>query len=199
MYMKSEIVILGITTFFIANAYNDNKYMKQVLSMKKYYNMALIGFAGLSFYLFFKKNPMHMYSGINAARQLIKSLPVDKSASYMFDPIFNSDIDFSLGGKTPPLVDNHRPSNNPIVSVINQLDKGGSKTTKRSVGEKKKKYVASQQDWKCGQCKAQLNAWFEVDHIQSLENSGSNHVSNLVALCRECHGKKTAMERMGLL
>jgi len=199
MYMKSEIVILGITTFFIANAYNDNKYMKQVLSMKKYYNMALIGFAGLSFYLFFKKNPMHMYSGINAARQLIKSLPVDKSASYMFDPIFNSDIDFSLGGKTPPLVDNHRPSNNPIVSVINQLDKGGSKTTKRSVGETKKKYVASQQDWKCGQCKAQLNAWFEVDHIQSLENSGSNHVSNLVALCRECHGKKTAMERMGLL
>jgi len=197
--MKSEIVILGITTFFIANAYNDNKYMKQVLSMKKYYNMALIGFAGLSFYLFFKKNPMHMYSGINAARQLIKSLPVDKSASYMFDPIFNSDIDFSLGGKTPPLVDNHRPSNNPIVSVINQLDKGGSKTTKRSVGETKKKYVASQQDWKCGQCKAQLNAWFEVDHIQSLENSGSNHVSNLVALCRECHGKKTAMERMGLL
>ena len=29
-----------------------------------------------------------------------------------------------------------------------------------------------------------------------LEHGGSNHVDNLVAMCRECHGEKTAMENL---
>jgi hypothetical protein len=73
---------------------------------------------------------------------------------------------------------------------------GNGKATKRSVSETKKKFVASQQNWKCGDCKNQLNAWFEVDHKVRLEHGGGNDVSNLVALCRDCHGKKTAMENM---
>ena len=71
-----------------------------------------------------------------------------------------------------------------------------NKPTKRSVSETKKKYVASNQDWKCGECQSRLNAWFEVDHKIRLEYGGGNDVNNLVALCRECHGKKTAMENM---
>jgi len=72
----------------------------------------------------------------------------------------------------------------------------GKKATKRSVSETKKKYVASLQNWKCGHCQNQLNAWFEVDHKMRLENGGGNEVQNLIALCRDCHGKKTAMENM---
>jgi len=72
----------------------------------------------------------------------------------------------------------------------------GGKGTKRSVSETKKKYVASIQDWKCKDCKTQLTAWFEVDHIKRLEYGGGNNVENLVALCRDCHGRKTAMENM---
>ena len=68
--------------------------------------------------------------------------------------------------------------------------------TKRSVSETKKKYVASIQNWKCEHCNNQLNAWFEVDHKVRLEHGGSNDVANLVALCRDCHGKKTAFENM---
>ena len=67
---------------------------------------------------------------------------------------------------------------------------------KRSVSETKKKYVASLQDWKCGHCKDKLTAWFEVDHTKRLEYGGSNEVDNLVALCRNCHGRKTAFENM---
>jgi hypothetical protein len=70
------------------------------------------------------------------------------------------------------------------------------KATKRSVSETKKKYVAAQQGWKCGHCKKQLPAWFEVDHKIRLEHGGSNHIDNLVALCRDCHGEKTAMENL---
>ena len=72
----------------------------------------------------------------------------------------------------------------------------GKKATKRSVSETKKKYVASNQNWKCGDCQKQLNAWFEVDHKTRLEYGGSNHIDNLVALCRECHGKKTTIENL---
>jgi 5-methylcytosine-specific restriction endonuclease McrA len=72
----------------------------------------------------------------------------------------------------------------------------GKTGTKRSVSETKKKFVASRQNWSCDDCKSQLSAWFEVDHVVRLEHGGSNHVDNLVALCRECHGKKTAMENL---
>ena len=64
------------------------------------------------------------------------------------------------------------------------------------VSVKLKKYVAAQQHWKCGDCQRQLPAWFEVDHKTRLDSGGSNHVSNLVALCRDCQGKKTAMEHL---
>jgi hypothetical protein len=70
------------------------------------------------------------------------------------------------------------------------------KSNKRSVSETKKKFVASNQNWKCDDCKEQLKAWFEVDHIKRLDQGGSNDVDNLVALCRNCHGKKTSMENI---
>lgn len=36
----------------------------------------------------------------------------------------------------------------------------------------------------------------EVDHIVSKANGGSNSMSNLQAICRSCHAKKTRRERM---
>ena len=67
----------------------------------------------------------------------------------------------------------------------------GSTSSKRSVSETKKKYVASQQNWCCGECKDQLKATFEVDHKIDLQYGGTNHISNLVALCVDCHKTKT--------
>ena len=70
------------------------------------------------------------------------------------------------------------------------------KTTKRSVSETKKKYVAAEQGWLCANCNKQLPAWFEVDHKIRLDSGGTNHIDNPVALCRDCHGKKTAIENL---
>lgn len=72
----------------------------------------------------------------------------------------------------------------------------GTEATSRSVSGTKKKYVAAQQGWKCKDCQTQLDAWFEVDHKQRLADGGSNHIDNLVALCRNCHGKKTTFENL---
>jgi 5-methylcytosine-specific restriction endonuclease McrA len=71
-----------------------------------------------------------------------------------------------------------------------------SKRVKRSVSETKKKFVAARQNWRCGKCTKHLPAWFEVDHKIRLEHGGSNHVDNLEALCRDCHGEKTAIENL---
>ena len=67
-------------------------------------------------------------------------------------------------------------------------------TTKsiRNVPESVKKYVASNQYWKCKGCKNLLDETYEIDHILALEDNGTNDLENLQALCRNCHGKKTA-------
>ena len=88
------------------------------------------------------------------------------------------------------------PNSNQECRQTQKIMESGKKGSKRSVSETKKKFVASQQSWTCGHCKKQLPAWFEVDHKIRLENGGSNHVDNLVALCRDCHGRKTAMENL---
>jgi len=66
----------------------------------------------------------------------------------------------------------------------------------RQVTQLLKKKVAANQAWKCGHCKIILDASFEVDHIVALFRGGSNDESNLIALCRNCHGKKTVEERL---
>jgi hypothetical protein len=71
---------------------------------------------------------------------------------------------------------------------------GTGQKMNRSVSGMKKKYVASQQEWKCGECRKQLDYTYEVDHKIRLEHGGGNDVQNLIALCRECHGKKTVLE-----
>ena len=106
-------------------------------------------------------------------------------------------VDNSLtgGGGGPVSSAGNRPIANGrgATAAERKLLNSGKGSSKRSVSETKKKYVAAQQGWKCGDCQRQLPAWFEVDHVIALEHGGSNHVDNLVALCRDCHGKKTAM------
>tara|TARA_B110000008_G_C16847522_1_gene515389 strand:- start:389 stop:949 length:561 start_codon:yes stop_codon:yes gene_type:complete len=186
--MKLELIIFGITGFLIANTYYDGKYIKIMQSWKKYYQMTFFGFLGLSLYLFIKKHPTHTKGMVRHATDLIKYMPIDKGSSDLLTPLF----DFTtkhVGGN----IDNQFMDVSPQQKRM--MNSGGN-STKRSVSETKKKYVASNQEWKCASCGNQLQAWFEVDHIIRLEHGGTNHVDNLAALCRNCHGQKTAMENL---
>ena len=200
--MNLELLILAITIFLIANIYYDGKLLDAVKSYKKYYQIALYGILGIGLYLFIKKNPQNGKEVFSSANQFIKYLPIDKNTTDMLTPIFDltsrglsSNIgnrqNLSVGGGG--LVGTMGGTNTPQQKRM--LNSGG-KATKRSVSETKKKYVAAQQGWNCGDCKCQLPAWFEIDHKVRLEYGGSNHVDNLVALCRNCHGKKTAFENL---
>jgi len=196
--MRFEIVIFLIVGFIIANMYTDGKYIQLLISWKKYFQMFGVAFVGYMLCWLFRKNPERAKTMIVASNEYLKYLPVDKNTSSFISPIldFTSKYDFSRGG-------NNTSTNNNNINMMQgqsnnekRIMNSGKQSTKRSVSETKKKFVAAKQNWHCGNCRKQLPAWFEVDHTVRLEHGGSNHVDNLVALCRDCHGEKTAMENL---
>ena len=204
--MKIELIIFIITGLLIANTYYDGKLIKILNTVKssKYLKMSTFAFGGLSLYLFFKKNPDNSREFLGHANDMIKTLPMTRESMDLISPFLNltntktftdanQDIYMNGGGMGGGMGGGGDGNNNPGV---NRMMMSGRGTTKRSVSETKKKFVAANQNWLCNDCKRQLPAWFEVDHVIALHNGGSNEVSNLVALCRDCHGKKTAMDRI---
>lgn len=196
--MRLELLFIIAVGFIIFNIYSDGKYTKIFYSYKKYFRMGFILFLALICYLMIKRNPHNCKNILLHANNMVKFMPIDRSSMDMLSPIIDFTGGSGLGSGLGSESSNHhtsfmqhmqsdqspnQPSHNPRI-------------VKRSVSETKKKYVASMQGWKCGHCGKQLNAWFEVDHKIRLDNGGSNEVQNLVALCRECHGEKTARENM---
>jgi hypothetical protein len=193
--MRLELIIFGVTAFLIYNAYHDGKYTKILLSYKKYYKMVFIGFIAICLYLMIKRNPLQSKNLLLYTNNMIKYMPIDKSSLDMISPIFDLSTKRTfMEGFNSSLNPNF--NYNPQLIPQQQRNMLALKPVKRSVSETKKKYVASIQDWKCGQCNKKLSHTFEVDHKIRLEHGGGNEVTNLVALCRECHGEKTAMENM---
>jgi hypothetical protein len=213
--IKTEYIVFIITAILIANTYYDGQMIKLFQSNQKWIKMATFGFIGLSLFMFLRRNPENSRQLLYHANDIIKYMPISKGTADMITPFFD------MTGRTPPNVGGAMgggaTSSGAIMSTVGintarpiaqapfmaggssisaaerRVLNSGKGSSKRSVSETKKKYVAAQQGWKCGDCQRQLPAWFEVDHVIALEHGGSNHVDNLVALCRDCHGKKTAM------
>jgi hypothetical protein len=204
--MRMEIIIFGITALIIANVYTDGKYLKLIQTNQKYVKMAGIALGGLMLYILFKKFPDRAKNIISSSNEYMKYLPIDSGTASMVSPI----LDFTSKQNIFNDSQDSQTYNHPVLNMAatssggssgsnsaeTRLLNSGKNSSKRSVSETKKKFVASRQGWKCGDCGNQLSAWFEVDHKIRLEHGGSNHVDNLVALCRECHGCKTAMENL---
>lgn len=222
--MRIEIILFLIAVAIMANIYTEGKLVRSLTKYKKYYQMAGVAFAALAIYVLFKKNPDRARDLVFTSNEYLKYMPVDKNASSILNPILDFTSKYSGGamagassfgefGQAHPILNlggggggrQHyaeariTKSGVPVISAATINATGEEtkvKATKRSVSETKKKYVAAQQGWKCGNCTKQLPAWFEVDHKIRLEHGGSNHINNLVALCRDCHGEKTAMENL---
>ena len=87
--MKLELIIFAVTAFFIVNTYYDGKYVQIMKSWKKYYQMIMIGFLGLSGYIFMRKYPGHTRSLFTHANSIIKYMPIDKDAGDLLSPLFS--------------------------------------------------------------------------------------------------------------
>ena len=200
-----------ITAVLIANTYYDGQLLKLFQSNQKWIKMATFGFIGLSLFLFLRRNPENSRQLFYHANDIIKYMPISKGTADMITPFFDMTrgspphdggaIGGGIGGAMMSAIGMNKAPNiaqpslggGCMSAAERRVLNSGKGSSKRSVSETKKKYVAAQQGWKCGDCQRQLPAWFEVDHVIALEHGGSNHVDNLVALCRDCHGKKTAM------
>ena len=209
--MKTEFIVFIITAILIANTYYDGKLVKlfNMIKHSKYLKMITFGFAGLSIYLFLKKNPNNSKEFLGQANEMIKTLPMTRDSASLITPFLSltnsksfNDTNSSIwgggggGGGGGNGGGGGAEGGNMFQSQINRMMQSGKGSTKRSVSETKKKYIAASQNWICKDCNKQLPAWFEVDHVIALHNGGSNEIDNLVALCRDCHGKKTAMDRL---
>ncbi len=177
--MKVELILLVGAAFFVVDTIYDNKYSKALTGYKKHLKVVSILFGAFSIYLFAKRNPSESTSMMGHLNGMIRYMPIDKNSKDLLSP-------FLGGGLTAR--DERR------VQESGQAAPSGA--TGRSVSGTKKKYVAAAQEWTCNMCRKKLDAWFEVDHKIRLADGGSNHISNLVALCRDCHGKKTTLENM---
>jgi|UniRef100_A0A6C0KR25 hypothetical protein len=204
--MKLELLILLITVLVLVNTYFEGKLLRKLKKYEKYYKMVFFAFVGLCIYLYIKKDPNNYKDFVTNSNGYIKYLPIDRNTASIITPI----IDFTSSSISKELNNNINVYNNPNIrksvtfsnpnhNLSKQQQKilySGNTSTKRSVSETKKKYVAASQNWHCKQCQKQLPAWFEVDHVIKLEYGGSNAIDNLEALCRDCHGRKTACENL---
>ena len=209
--MRFEIILFIIVACIIANIYTDGRFLKKMMSYKKYYQMGGIVIGAFVLLWLIRKNPLRANQIISTTNEYIKYMPIDSGTASMLSPILDFTSKHSFSGASANTSNanfDHEDIDNPILPMPAQriMQSGGTnrqtrlepgqKATKRSVSETKKKFVAARQNWKCGHCEKQLTAWFEVDHKMRLEYGGSNHIDNLVALCRECHGEKTTMENL---
>jgi len=193
--MGIEKWIFIITVFLIVDTYYDRKYTQWLLSGKKYYKMITYGMIGLSLYVFIKKHPTESRSMMSNAADIVKYLPIDNNTSDLLTPIF----DFTNMNNKLNQYQEGFGSNLTQTPQLNRMMGSGLATTpitKRSVSETKKKYVASQQGWKCDTCGNQLTHTYEVDHKIDLRFGGTNHVTNLRAQCVGCHKAKTVEHKL---
>lgn len=189
--MRTEWWILLIAGALLYNAYHDCRYSKLLVAYKKYYQMAGIALVALCLFVTLRRSPNQGRQMLYYASQMVQQLPVDRHSVNTLSRVF----DLTTQAPVPFMQGLNRFTGGGGVGTDGGVH-GGPRQCKRAVSETKKKYVASQQDWKCGQCRRKLSHTFEVDHHVRLDQGGTNDVSNLIALCRECHGEKTAMENM---
>lgn len=191
--MRLEIFVLGLTAFFVFNAYKDGKYTKMLSSFKKYYKMIFYALLGIGIYYMLKRNPNRGRDMLLYANNVVKCLPIDRNSMDMLSPI----IDFT-GSSESSFMESFNGIERPMMNMCSgqQVNARKPNGNKRAVSGMRKKYVASNQDWKCGHCHKQLDHTYEIDHKLRLDEGGTNDVDNLIALCPACHRYKTAEELM---
>lgn len=196
-----EILLIGFLWFMVSDAVQDGRYSKALLSWKKHSTTLMYMGIALLIYLAWRQLPGTQDVLVNyATGQLESQSPIVRillrdwmrSVQRPLGPLGGAaPIPGSSGAAAaswtllPPSPPDHADH-----------DHRGERPTRRAVSETRKKFVAANQGWVCGMCRSQLDHTFEVDHRTRLEYGGSNDVENLVALCRNCHGRKTAHENM---
>ena len=67
------------------------------------------------------------------------------------------------------------------------------KTSRINIPQSVRKYILQRNNYQCQGCgKKQTQTKLNIDHIVALAKGGSNDISNLQVLCRQCNQTKKA-------
>lgn len=196
LFHWTEVIVVLVACFLIGDTYYDGNWKKKILPLKKYGTIVAYGVMAIVVVKLLKHNPARSISLLGHVKNMLVPswIPIDRFTNDLQQEL---PFDFRTQlGYHPPSSPSGFPvypsSTSPLLPPI----AAPFAKTKRSVSETKKRYVAQRQGWKCAQCTHLLDHTFEIDHTLRLEMGGSNEVDNLTALCRSCHGWKTAAENM---
>jgi 5-methylcytosine-specific restriction endonuclease McrA len=65
---------------------------------------------------------------------------------------------------------------------------------RRKINKTVRQEIINSQNNKCNECHNELSPYYQIDHVIALQFGGTDERNNLVALCCECHAKKSAIE-----
>lgn len=87
-------------------------------------------------------------------------------------------------------------TNNETTLITQESDEPHQKSRnkRKRISKAVRGRVVETQNNACGECKQTLTLYYEIDHIIGLQFGGTDEEKNLMALCRECHGKKSIAE-----
>lgn len=220
--MRIGFVIFLATAALMFHVYTEGKFLQLLFLHKKYLQLAGIAFCGLvAYYIFTNLSASRKFELYRLTNNYLSNTQVDGSDSGgggggadigggggVLDNIgildmtaenrFANDYNNSelpvipIGFGAGAAAANGMPSSQRALTRM--MNSGRNNNGKRSVSGAKKKFVASSQNWRCAACKNILVGFFEVDHVTRIADGGSNHISNLRALCIGCHRWKTAQE-----
>lgn len=69
-------------------------------------------------------------------------------------------------------------------------------TKRKRFSQSFKNLVGARQGWSCAICKETFGCKIIYDHIKPLSLNGSNHFSNIQAICPTCDADKTYIDNM---
>lgn len=82
-----------------------------------------------------------------------------------------------------------------LASINNTRNNTLPSTSLRvKISPKLRTQIRCNQNNTCGICKKDISQVFQLDHTIALQFGGTNHEDNLMALCCECHAKKSMYE-----
>ncbi len=205
--MRVELAVLFVAAAYVYDLYAQRAYTSAFLSWFRrgypYVRVLVYAAGALLICQLIRRHPSRARDLVLHTRNLVTSMPIDKQSARLFSSVF----DFTEHTPTRPGF-MHRVNPTSTLPLSSKGsgggggDGGGGRRQRRAVSETRKKWVAYIQGYKCYDCGVLLDHTYEVDHHVPLVHGGTNDVVGedgdvqLRALCRSCHGLKTARDKM---
>ncbi len=188
--IRRSFLVIAICAVVIGDILTGGALQRKAFTFKRYGQAAMIALVGLGVLVLVNRPGADKMGMMQTASNVVSAMPTSATTS-----LLQSGIGF-MGGHAATLTPSPTHMGGGRLGGRAGADPGAVTVPKRSVSDARKKVVAAGQGWTCAHCHETLEASYEVDHVIELQDGGTNDVSNLMALCRNCHGRKTLDQRL---